>query len=517
MSFSFQYANDTFVRANAGNLGSQWTSIFDATDTGTLGITSNTARSQTGARAASLYNGTFANDQWAEVTASGTGTSGTQLVGVLVRGSSGGNFYFFELNMNDGGATWNMGRMVSGVFISMDSGTTGGGINTGCGIRLEVVGTTLKGYVNGNLVVTQTDSTFASGNPGVSGAYTNGTSTSSATAFLAGDMLWTNQGTVIAIGADGGTQEPTVIYDTDPVILTGNIQVLKMWYTNGWTATFNQNYAESTDGVNWTQYGSNPVMAGAVHGGVSKINGTYYAYMGNAAIANQSLDQWTSSNGVNWVKANVGVLSVGSAGDWDAEGIDNPFVWEENGTWYMLYTGANASNVYAIGLATSPDGVTWTKYGSNPIIQQGMGSAEVHKISGVYFVFCQASPTFGSAPNVPTDVYLFWAQSITGPWTAFTVNGNTSPIEIRRTNDEGANLDTAGQIADPSVLDINGETYMWVDATDQQSSGHIHITLRTSPNSLLSIMQAASGLNLEPELVYSGVMVRPQLQLGEVA
>jgi predicted GH43/DUF377 family glycosyl hydrolase len=67
------------------------------------------------------------------------------------------------------------------------------------------------------------------------------------------------------------------------------------------------------------------------------------------------------------------VLARGDVDSWDgAEGIVfAPHVVEYEGMYYMFYSGADnpMGRPAAIGLATSPDGVTWTKYEGNPILE----------------------------------------------------------------------------------------------------------------------------------------------------
>lgn len=67
------------------------------------------------------------------------------------------------------------------------------------------------------------------------------------------------------------------------------------------------------------------------------------------------------------------VLARGDVNSWDgANGIVfAPHVVEYESTYYMFYSGADnpMARPAAIGLATSPDGVTWTKFEGNPILE----------------------------------------------------------------------------------------------------------------------------------------------------
>jgi predicted GH43/DUF377 family glycosyl hydrolase len=84
-----------------------------------------------------------------------------------------------------------------------------------------------------------------------------------------------------------------------------------------------------------------------------------------------------SSDGLLWSRdPSNPVLRVGVAGQWDADSVNEPWVIHENGEYKMWYSGqleyTNGSlRTISIGYATSPDGVTWTKYSGNPIFTPG--------------------------------------------------------------------------------------------------------------------------------------------------
>ncbi|HJZ47786.1 MAG TPA: family 43 glycosylhydrolase [Roseiflexaceae bacterium] len=68
------------------------------------------------------------------------------------------------------------------------------------------------------------------------------------------------------------------------------------------------------------------------------------------------------------------VLGPGTPGAWDEAGIWAPDIVEIEGVYYMFYTGSDAQNNQAIGLATSADLRQWTKYPSNPVVTPGVWS-----------------------------------------------------------------------------------------------------------------------------------------------
>jgi predicted GH43/DUF377 family glycosyl hydrolase len=66
-------------------------------------------------------------------------------------------------------------------------------------------------------------------------------------------------------------------------------------------------------------------------------------------------------------------------GGWDASGVETPFVLKQpTGQYLLYYTGTlppEGSNSWAIGLATSNDGITWNKVGDSPVME-GLGGWE---------------------------------------------------------------------------------------------------------------------------------------------
>lgn len=300
-------------------------------------------------------------------------------------------------------------------------------------------------------------------------------------------VQWARQGAVLTAGAGDGSNvyEPSVIREAGAQILSGT--VFKMWYGAGW-GTLQVNYAESTDGISWTPYASNPVLAGHARNCVIKVSTTYYMYTANSA--DTQIDLYSSTDGLSWSSVAASVIAPGTAGAWDDTHVANSFVWKESANdWRMLYDGNHTTGAYHIGYATSSDGQSWSKSGSNPVLSEAgtTGGPFVYKAAdGTYWMWLQRSvPTF-----LPTDLARYKSSNLT-TWTRNPSDRNTL---LRLTADEGINT-AVGQVADPFLMEYNGLTYMWYSgsADGSQASGALRIKLAIAPMPLERLITTLEG------------------------
>jgi predicted GH43/DUF377 family glycosyl hydrolase len=112
-----------------------------------------------------------------------------------------------------------------------------------------------------------------------------------------------------------------------------------------------------------------------------------------------------SSDGITWTKHPTAVMTPSATG-WDSLSVGECSVIKEGSSYKMWYTGhKNASRTPSyIGYATSPDGITWTKYSGNPVLSPGSGweSARVEfpsviKVTGGYWMFYTGELSHGIA------------------------------------------------------------------------------------------------------------------------
>jgi hypothetical protein len=197
-------------------------------------------------------------------------------------------------------------------------------------------------------------------------------------------IAWTKypENPVIGRGATGQWDDGGV--STGPLIREGD--TYHMFFL-GYGADGKNRYghATSTDLKTWdrgTNYVFGPGSAGEwdavdiLYFTVRRIGDLYHGwYIGRNAASIAQVGHATSVDGDTWTKdpANP-VIGRGATGQWDDAGIWTLVILERmwNDDFLIAYSGSDmAFTTYGIGLATSPDGVNWTKDPANPIFTAG--------------------------------------------------------------------------------------------------------------------------------------------------
>jgi hypothetical protein len=138
----------------------------------------------------------------------------------------------------------------------------------------------------------------------------------------------------------------------------------RMWYASGasWEASkygpkhhYNIRYAESDEGITWRRTGrvcidfageDEYAIARPCVVRVGEMYRMWYSYRGDA----YRIGYAESADGLDWERKDAQAGIDVSAEGWDSEMIEYPCVFDQDGTWYMLYNG-NGYGATGIGLA----------------------------------------------------------------------------------------------------------------------------------------------------------------------
>ncbi|MFQ6615154.1 MAG: carboxypeptidase regulatory-like domain-containing protein [Fidelibacterota bacterium] len=168
-----------------------------------------------------------------------------------------------------------------------------------------------------------------------------------------------------------GVGSPSVIVDGS---------TYHMWYDANDGTTPRIGHATSSDGVAWTEDAGNPVLDLGTSGSwedeavnqpsVFFDGATYHMWYSGEDGSTGRIGYATSSDGVTWTKyAANPVLDVGTPGAWDSLWVAAPIVVFDGSSYHMWYVGFGGNN--GIGYATSDDGIIWTRYAGNPVLERG--------------------------------------------------------------------------------------------------------------------------------------------------
>ena len=191
-----------------------------------------------------------------------------------------------------------------------------------------------------------------------------------------------------------------VKYESNPVILYSkygtifDVAMLKdgdlyrMWLS--WRPKRSIAYTESKDGANWSEL--KIVLTPEGHSwaddlnrpGVVKKEGIYHMwYTGQSEGKTSKLGYATSKDGLAWEVQSPDPVMV-SEELWEKVAVMCPHVeWDENEKLFkMWYSAGEQYEPNAIGYATSPDGLKWTKHKNNPVFDKDTNSKwEQHKVT----------------------------------------------------------------------------------------------------------------------------------------
>jgi len=167
-------------------------------------------------------------------------------------------------------------------------------------------------------------------------------------------------------------------------------ETYRMWLS--WRPKKSLALVESKDGIHWSEPPkivlgprketrweddiNRPVVV--------KRKGSYHMWYTGQAGGRSNIGYATSPDGVTWKRmSDKPVLSP--VKPWEKVAVMCPHVmWDAGAKQFrMWYSGGEQNEPNAIGYATSPDGMTWTKHKDNPVFRPDPKSAwEKHKVTG---------------------------------------------------------------------------------------------------------------------------------------
>ena len=244
--------------------------------------------------------------------------------------------------------------------------------------------------------------------------------------------------------------EPTALvsddYETIDLFLTGSN---KTYYLN------------SSDGLNFSVPQETDIPLGYMYHHILKFNNIYYLF---STHGNDTMHLFSSTDKLNFTDLGE-VLTVGGVGDWDAADLGNVFVFEESGTWYMIYE-ARAS-YWQIGIATAPAiSGPYTKSLSNPVITMtdvNLGNPEmprknndIVKFNGYYYLYLHQQ----GMPTADQSIHRYKSLDLT-TWVYDGICFNNRMIH---------GLYTYG---DHCIIEYKNRTYMFWTVSDQVGTYHV--------------------------------------------
>ena len=481
-------ASDNFA---SGSLAAGWGAFPGLSESQIVSGSPNTAQPNTpGTAAGQIWTGlTWPKDQVSEATIT-LGASSSDTVGLVVRFNSSVQSGYFALINGSGdlvvyiftnGTPTVLGSLVSGLTLSVNDVWT-----------FQAAGAALTVYQNFKRLFYFYDTTYTSGSPGFDQNSVTATSNSKVSSWrgysaVQQDGVWQKQGVVIApvltdldqATAGVGIQAWSVFQDTNAQILSGT--VFKTWLVSDWSndAASAMYYAESSDGVNWTREAS-AVLASVTNGFVVKNGSTYYLYgQASGSSGSGNMLVYTSTDGINWSEQTpTSVIGKGSGGAWDSGYFYNIIAAAiVGGTWYGYYN-ADDGGQFSTGLATSSDGINWTKSASNPVITNRLPSNALVNVAGVWYMWCTAgTPGVGGTVLDPFEILLYSSTNLTS-WTF--VGHALHHTQLF----ESVNAVTGG-LTPISILNVGGKSYIYTNSSQNDGSapqiGQIGLAIAPAP------------------------------------
>jgi predicted GH43/DUF377 family glycosyl hydrolase len=297
----------------------------------------------------------------------------------------------------------------------------------------------------------------------------------------------------------------------DPGAVIYHDSLFHMFYNgiNGFPAPVGVGYATSPDGFSWTRQVSEPVLSATEMSGTNLLGDNFFvtsalvepdgtwilyfytlgagAFMGPGGIGRATASAPTGP----WTVDPEPLLSPGPDGAWDSVHVSGPNVLKSDDQYLMYYDGLGNGYTSMIGLATSPDGVDWTKYNdlvtedtafveSDPVLKTSDSGWDARRVidpnvietaDGFEMIYLA---TTGSGKFAPGDFAFGAATSPDGiEWTRSELN----PLLSNRDHPKWSQAYLA------SLLNVEGIYFLYFDLVTP-STGGTNVYLATYDGSL---------------------------------
>ena len=186
-------------------------------------------------------------------------------------------------------------------------------------------------------------------------------------------------------------------------------------------------YATSTDGYNFTKSPDNPIFGPDGSGfDAWSINESILLYENSSWILYYNGDASSSGYGPGtgigkatapylsgpWDRLDDPILETGSAGDWDSYFISPmSLLKNETGAYIMYYSSTMAwfpDGPFQVGMATSDDGIIWTKYNNPETTNPPFSNSDPVLNVGVPGSWDEVSAWYGCVEKTATGYEMFY-------------------------------------------------------------------------------------------------------------
>ena len=167
-----------------------------------------------------------------------------------------------------------------------------------------------------------------------------------------------------------------------------------------------------------------------------------------------------------WKYRSNPVVAEGAATTWEDDSVMEPCVVFAKGQYHLFYVGYDGDGTdYAIGLARSDDGLTYSKYTSNPVITKSGAGYDSSGVRDPFVIYEDGLfKMWYTALNGAAESIAYATSTDGTSWTKYASNPVIAQPTLWATNEFG----------DPCVIMVNGQYWMYLSGgsvASQQSVG----------------------------------------------